>query len=343
MKNATIIAENESILDFAERVASSPKSTQDALAALAARGIQPVMGGAPTAPSHPLGPPVVDGTTITVDLMLNQPTRVTRMIMDLTLQRFIADRIFASAGGVTGGAVVYDEAVENELYTTRDVQRVAPGGEFPLVESERRAPKIAPVEKWGGKVFITDEARDRNDSASFVNKIRQLANTQVRKINQRSIEVLLASIAASDQTFTGRNWSTVVTGGASQTNADLWPLRDFAYAAQLAEQDELGVVYSLALMNPQEYTRLVIIYGARGLRELMAELGWTIYVSNRVPAGQVFYVAERQVGELRVEKPLGTATWREEKTERTFVQSSVRPVQYVTNPFAVVRSTGHAG
>src|SRR5215468_4062698 len=86
----------------------------------------------PMPTTHPLGPPSVDGTTIKVETMLNQPTRITRMIMDLTQQRFVADRIFASGGGVTGGAVVYDEAQENELYTNRDVEQVSPAAEFPL-------------------------------------------------------------------------------------------------------------------------------------------------------------------------------------------------------------------
>src|SRR3954447_12651873 len=97
--------------------------------------------------AHPLGPPTIAGTTITVDTMLNQPTRITRMIMDLTLQRFIADRVFASAGGVTGGAVIYDEATVNELYAARDVETIRPGMEFPIITSERQVPKIAPVEK----------------------------------------------------------------------------------------------------------------------------------------------------------------------------------------------------
>src|SRR4051794_37650284 len=100
--------------------------------------------------AHPLGPPVVSGNEITVDLALNQPTRITNMIMDLTLQRFIADRLFTSAGGVTGGAVVYDEVAENELYTSRDVERIEPGTEFPILTGERRVPKVAQVEKWGG-------------------------------------------------------------------------------------------------------------------------------------------------------------------------------------------------
>src|SRR4051812_30813710 len=99
--------------------------------------------------AHPLGPPVLSGTTITVDTMLNQPTRVTRFIMDLSLQRFIADRVFQSGGGVTGGAVIYDQATQNWLYTDRDVERVTPTGEFPLVTSSRPTPMLAQVEKWG--------------------------------------------------------------------------------------------------------------------------------------------------------------------------------------------------
>lgn len=294
-------------------------------------------------PVHPLGPPTVSGTNITVDTMLNQPTRVTRMIMDLSLQRFIADRIFASAGGVTGGAVIYDEAVANELYATRDVERVSPGSEFPEITTDRQAPKVAEVEKWGGRVYIVDEARDRNNGAMFTNKVRQLTNTIVRKINQRAIQILEASITSSGQTATGVNWQTVVTGGSSQSNATLWPARDFALAARMAEEDELGISYDLWLLNPQEYAQLVVIYGAGGLTELLSALNITIYVSNRVVAGTAYVVASQQVGEMRIEKPLGTETWREPGRERTAVQASVRPVMYVTNPYAVLKFTGLAG
>jgi hypothetical protein len=46
---------------------------------------------------------------------------------------------------------------------------------------------------------------------------------------------------------------------------------------------------------------------------------------------------------MRIEKPLGTETWREQGTERTWVQSSVRPLWFVDNKFAVLRFTGLAG
>lgn len=293
--------------------------------------------------SHPLGPPTVSGTLLTVDVMLNQPTRVTRMIMDLTLQRFIADRVFASAGGVTGGAVVYDQATINELYAARDVERVSPGAEFPLLTGVQLVPKVASVEKWGGKVFITDEARDRNNTVLFMRLMRQVANTIVRKINARAIAELNSAISSFSQTFVGRNWQTVVTAGTNASTASNYPLRDFAQADMIAEQDELGVIYDLVLLNPQEYAQLVTIYGAQNLASFLQFINKQIYVSNRVPAGTAYFVQEGQVGEMRIEKPLGTETWREPETERTWSQTSVRPVMYVTNPFSVLQATGLAG
>ena len=293
--------------------------------------------------AHPLGPPSLVDNTISVDLMLRQPSRVTRMIADLTLQKFISDAVFASAGGVTGGAVVYDQATTNELYLDRDVERVSPGAEFPIVTSERLAPKVAEVEKWGGKIFITDEARDRNDSAGFTNEVRKLSNTIVRKLNQRTIAELEASIAATGQSGSGQDWSDVTTAGTSASSAQEYPAADFANQQLEADKDELGVVYDQWILNPQEMANLAIIYG-NSLNEVLASFNLKRpIVSNRVTAGTAYVVATQQVGEQKIEKPLSTETWREEKTERTWVQASVRPVCYVTNPYAVRKVTGLAG
>lgn len=298
-----------------------------------------------TAPvTFPLGPPTYSGNTLTVDTALQQPTRITRRIADLTLQRFITSAVFATGGGVTGGAVVYDQATLNDLYLDRDVERVGPGDEFPLVTSSRQAPKVALVEKWGGKFFITDEARDRNDSTLFNQQVTKLANTIVRRVNTRAVETLDAAITAlgGAGTFQGNDWSAVVTSGSAQSSAPDWPAADFAKAAMLAEVDELGVVYDLWLLNPQEAMNLAVVYGS-GLADVLASNGISTYVSNRIPAGTAYVVARGQVGELRVEKALGTETWREGRIESTWVQSSVRPVMYVTDPFAVRKVTGLAG
>ena len=57
--------------------------------------------------SHPLGPPVVTGTTITVDTMLQQPTRVTQFLMDITLQRFAE---YHNLQGAFGRRAVIEQA-----------------------------------------------------------------------------------------------------------------------------------------------------------------------------------------------------------------------------------------
>lgn len=294
--------------------------------------------------AYPLGPPIVTDNVLTVDTALNQPTRITRRIADITLQRFIVSRIFANAGGVTGGAVLYDQAVSNELYTARDVERVAPGDEFPLVTSTRPSPKVAQVEKWGGKFFVTDEARDRNQQSLFDNQVTQLANTIERKVNARAVAELEAAITAlgGAGTFVGENWGAVVTAGTSaSSNAD-YPAADFAKAQMLADVDELGVTYDLWLVNPMQWMQLAIVYGDK-LAAVLASFGIEVFSSNRVASGTAYAVARNQVGELRVEQPLATETWREQKTERTWVQSSVRPVMYVTNPYSIKKVTGLNG
>lgn len=294
--------------------------------------------------AYPLAAPTLSGNTLTVDMALAQPTRITRRIMDLTLQKFIVDRIFATGGGVSGGSVVYDQATTNELYTDRDVERVMPGDEFPVVGSQRPTPKVALVEKWGGKFFITDEARARNDITFFNNQVTQLSNTIVKRVNTNAIVTLEAAISSlgGAGTFVGHNWGTVVTGGSSQTNNSGWPAADLAQAQYLADVDELGVTYDLWLVNPKQKLQLAITYGS-ALDDVLAAMGVEVFASNRITNGTAYAVARGQVGEIRVEKALGTETWREEKTQRSWVQSDVRPVMYVTNPYSIKKVTGLDG
>ena len=293
--------------------------------------------------TYPLAPPTLSGNLLTVDVALNQPTRITRRLMDLTLQRFIVNRIFQVGASVSGGAVIYDQQTLNELYTDRDVQYVTPGAEFPIVGSQRQTPNVALVEKWGGKFRITDEARTRNEVGFFDRQVTQLANTIVRKVNTRAVETLDAAISAlgGGGTFVGHSWSTVVTGGSSQTNNSGWPAADLAMAQYLADVDELGMTYDLWLVNPKQYMDFHTVYGAAA-RDVMESYGIEMYASNRVPAGTAYAVASGQVGEIRVEKALGTETWREHKGEATWVQSSVRPVLFVDAPYAVKKVTGLA-
>lgn len=292
---------------------------------------------------HPLGPPTLSGNLLTVDLALQNPTIVTRRIMDITLQRFIADRVFASAGGVTGGAVVYTQAAQNDIYLDRDVAGIEPGSEYPIVAAQRPSPLVAQVEKWGGQFFITDEARDRNNISLFNNMVTKLGNTIVRKLNQRAIQELETSITASGQSGAGVNWHTALSDSYTTLTPAALPVADIAHVQQLADVMELGVQFDGLLVNPAEYAVLMqLANGPLGAK--MADWGINdVYSSNRVVAGTAYVYASKQVGEMRMEQPLASESWREERTDRNWLKSGVRPVMYVTDPYAVYKLTGLNG
>lgn len=293
--------------------------------------------------AYPLAAPTISGSTITVETMLNQPTRITRYLSDLTLRNYIAPLFFSSPGGVSGGAVIYDQLTLNDLFPTRDVQEVAPATEFPLVTSDNGTPLVAGVEKHGGKFFVTDEARDRNDQGVIQREGRKLINAMIRRQDARAVAIVDASIAGiGSQQVTGLNWSSVVTGGSSQSNASAWPAADFAKVQQLADTQELGVEIDTWILNPAQLAQLRLVYGS-ALNDVAASYGLTFASSNRVSAGTAYALESGQPGEQRFEKQLSTETWREPDTQRTWVQTDARFVQYVTNPYSVFKITGLAG
>src|SRR5262249_23648077 len=153
-----------------------------------------------------------------------------------------------------------------------------------------------------GKVWISDEARDRNDSVQFTNQLRQLSNTIVRKINARAIQVLEAMFTANPSRVYGSTttWAPTTPYGATPTAPADWPAFDVAKAAEMAETDELGIVFDLWIINPQDYTTLLTLYGGDGLQELLDTLNIDIYVTNRVAKGMAYVVAQRQAGQMRV-------------------------------------------
>jgi hypothetical protein len=293
--------------------------------------------------AYPLGPPTISGTTVTVETMLAQPNRITRYLSDITLRNYISPYFLSSAGSVSGGAVIYDQLTLNDLFPTRDVAEVTPGGEFPIVTSDVQAPLVATVEKHGGKFFVLDEARDRNDGGTIQREGRKLINAMIRRQDARTLAIVDASIAGiGSQTVAGINWSAVVTGGSSQSNASAWPAADFSKIQLLADTQELGVEFDTWVVNPAQKAQFALVYGNE-FQSVLNAWGITMVASNRVTAGTAYVVDSGNVGEIRAEKPLTTETWREPETQRTWVQTDARFVGYVTDPYAVVKVTGLAG
>lgn len=299
-----------------------------------------------TAPvSYPLGAPTLSGNTLTVDVALKQPGRITKRLADLTLQKFIVDQIFASTGtSVAAGAIIYDQLTKNELYTNRDIEQRGPSDEYPIVGSDRQAPKVATSEDWGGKFWISNSARTRNDVNLFNNQVTMLANTIVRKVNQRAVSTLDAAISAlgGAGVVPGHDWSNVTLTGTSPTPNNARPQADFANMQLAADVEELGVMFDLVIVNPQEKANFEIAYGPDA-QAVLDSVKLSMFASNRVTAGSGYGVARGTVGFLEYEQQLQTQTWYEDATKRWWVQSSVMPIMGVTNPYSVKQLTGLAG
>ncbi|MBF6328738.1 major capsid protein [Nocardia transvalensis] len=301
------------------------------------------MAPTPYSQEYPLGTPSVSGNNITVDLMLREPTRINTYISDIALQKFFADRIFSTPGGVSGGALLYTQLLANDLYATRSVQEVAPGAEFPELTFDRPEPKVATVKKIGGKFRVTDEARDRNDLSVIQNEGAKLGNTVQRDLHRRAIAELEASITAigSAVQITGVSWADAAGLTLTTTANNVQPAADFAKAALKAETFELGGTYNLWIVNPQEMSNFQVTYGDRW-RDVLTNNGVDMISSNQVPAGTAYVVEERRVGQMRFEQELRTVTYRDEGTESTWVQTSIRPVFAITQPYSVLKVTGLA-
>lgn len=289
----------------------------------------------------PLAPSIANGA-ITVDLFLRTPSRVQRVMQDLTSQRFVADRLY-SMGDAQGGAVVYDRVSEQDLYTDRDIEEIAPGAEFPNVGATDTEPLVAKVAKRGGQVQITYEAVRRNNRDVLQRNLTKLRNTIVKKHDAIAVNTLLAD-------------NDVLSGNAAKvwTDATSDPFADLAEVVSAIEQQDLGYMATMALINPQERVSLLSHKGIRDalprenvsvnpllsgqLAGLAGIPNWV--VSNRVPAGKVIIANEGIVGSMRDEMPLYTRVLNKEETEVWLIQAARVSVPIITDPKAAFVLSG---
>jgi hypothetical protein len=294
----------------------------------------------PFSTTFPPAAPTISTDTLSVSVYLNNPARIHRVINDLTLNRFIADRLFAPGPRATGGAVIYDQVTVGDFFLARDVQKIRPGGEYPTLTDTMPTPKVAAVDKWGGQIFVTDEQRDRNAVDVFARETRKLANTIVRKVDTVAIAALAA---APTRTATGASWASA-SGDTMIAN-----LID---ASSLINDPDMGYVADLVLLNPIQFNWLLknnnfrLAMQAFTSKSILRDgivgdfLGMSFGRSNRVPAGTAYIAASGMVGAISDEVPLATEVYREPGVDSTFVKSARRLVAVVTDPAAACVLTG---
>ncbi|WP_030515516.1 major capsid protein [Nocardia sp. NRRL WC-3656] len=301
----------------------------------------------PTAPNYSLSPQI-NGRNLTVDYVLKTPNYITNRIAALAADQLVIDKFLApSAQAVTGGAILFTPATAAEMYTSRDLEQRGPGDEYAIVNGDRPNPQLAPVEDWGGKFFVTDENRIRNNISDIDDSTTQLTNTIVRKINKRTIDAVESAIAklGGSGVVPGHDWSNVITVGDPTTltpNAAR-PAADWANAQLVANMEELGYKFDTLVLNPQEENSLRIAYG-ENLAAVLESAGiTTVFATPRVTAGTGYVTQFGMAGVIGFELTLRTEAWRDEAKRGTWVQAYAVPAIAITRPSAVKKLTGLAG
>jgi hypothetical protein len=290
--------------------------------------------------------PELNGRRLTVDVALKNPTILRNRIAELADPQLLLDKFFTTAGAaVEGGGILYSVIKASDFYTSTDIERRSPGGEYKAVEGVNPDPKLATVTDWGGKFQVLDEQVKRNDVSWVDNQTTQLSNTIVRKLNDAALVALEAGLGA-ENTFVGHNWSTAITTGpeASLTPNAARPAADFADAQLAADLQELGIAHDLLALHPNQARALKVVYG-NDLADVLTSNGFTngIFTSPRITPGTGYAVAKGQAGTVGFEYPLTVEPYDERSTRSKWVQGFVVPAFAVEKPYAVKKMTGLAG
>jgi hypothetical protein len=310
--------------------------------------LPPMAGASPAAPVfYPLGPPSISGTQITVDVALNNPTVITRDIARLAEQQFFAARVFSDAGGVQGGAVLYElpPTIATDLYAERGVQEVAPGEEFPIITFLRGVPVLTKPRKLGAKFPVTKEARQRNNPRLLQRAMIQTANTIALTLDALGVAVLNAAITGNSRTMAGTSWSAAAATTMTTRSGTNVPTSDLLSARKLIELEHRGQSLNSILIHPNQELSLNQLAAATGtsIGGLLASVGIDNWFStDRVAAGTAILYQQGQVGGWATEFPLSEDVYYENEIESWWYQWSVSPAVFVDNPYALLQLTGIA-
>lgn len=285
--------------------------------------------------------PTVNGELVTVSMFLKDPTRVQRTIESLTNLRFVADVIFGDGPAAPSGTVLYDQITDQgQIFLDRDVEEIAPGADFPLLNALEQGPLVAIARKYGGEVFLTDEdiRRDRRDKLG--RRLTQLRNTIVRKVDRLAMAAIRS--APIIQQTASADWSTagtdivrdVAVGKNGITRLELGYQPD---TALIHDDQELDLVSDKDIRDalPRERDDTLIRTGNVG--RLMG-LDWI--TTSQVAPGEVIILQRKIAGSISDEVPLYARAIPEPRQERTYLHGARLPIIYVTDPKSVVRITG---
>ncbi|MFW0787630.1 major capsid protein [Gordonia sp. CPCC 206044] len=280
------------------------------------------------------------GQELTVSGLLAQPSVIRSKIAETAEGSELLSAFFTGlAQPVQGGGILHTRLRTEDRYTEDDVVARAPGDEYQRVRAVDPEFRLALVEDYGGWVDVTDEEVDRSDMSTFTNKMSQLRNTLVRKLNLHALD---AVDAADLNTFPAvQPWPDLVTVGPPESltpNASR-PLADLITVRTQFFTDRLGFTPDTLLCGPTDAEALAIGYGEE-MTKVLDSVGLTLEVNPYIQAGRVYVLARGKVGVVGYERELTVDVIDERAKRSTRVQAYAVPAFAVDKPQACKVITG---
>lgn len=169
------------------------------------RGLANVFALSDPTTTFPPEPGTTDGTLVTINRYLNQPTLITRRLRDITMEKFVGDRILKGRATASGGMVGYE--VSESTYPLGDgPETIEPGGEFPTVLIGAGRIVLEALKKIGLASEVTLESVIRSSWQPVDRAERKLSNSIIRAFDLVTMGKVIGAIPDM-QTLAGAVWS----------------------------------------------------------------------------------------------------------------------------------------
>lgn len=242
--------------------------------------------------AFPAGAPTLSGDLLTISRFLADPTRILRRMRTWRDLRFVSDQLLTQRFRSQGGAVLYD--MSEPFLTDRAVESVAPGSEYPYANTTTGTAGIAAVQKWGQRVFLSDEQIKRKSYPmdEVDRQSQKVVNTIIRQVD--TIAMAAIGTAVTAEVATAGSWDNA-------TAANRKPLDDILLAIQAIEDLNQGYHPDTLVVSPKAYTYLM-------LNDAIAQLRKRETSENPVYTGMIETVANLKVIKTP-NLPVATRAW----------------------------------
>lgn len=205
--------------------------------------------------TYPAVPPTLSGNLETISRFLQSPTQIRRRLRDYVDLRFVSDQLLTQRFNTSGGAALYE--LSEPFVTTRTVEAVAAGSEYPMSDVGDGTAGIAAVSKWGQKTRLTDEEIARNSYGAQIldRKLRKVVNSIIKQVDGVTMSVIASTVTQSvgvSGTDNAGSWD-----GAGGTDAPAKILFDILNAKAAVYGQNLGYKPDTLLVNDLAYAYMM--------------------------------------------------------------------------------------